>query len=403
MLKLILFLFCCSLFAAGCGSLKNIAGYENDCLVVLSMDGFRWDYPDSFPTPNLNKMAQRGVKAMALIPAFPSVTFPNHYTMATGLYPDHHGIVHNTFYDSTLKYTYKISDRKAVEDGRFYGGEPIWNTAEKQGITTGIFYWVGSEANIQQMHPTFWKKYNPEITYEQRIDTVMKWLTLPWDKRPKLIMFYFDEPDHTGHVYGPDSMETGRMVTYCDSLVGVFRQKIREAKIDKNINFIVVSDHGMGSLDNNRKVVLSDKLKAGWIKRVNGSNPVIMVEAHDGFEDSIVTNLRNLKHIKVWRKDEIPAELHFGTNARINNILVVADSSWSVTFSDQQVSGGAHGYDPANSDMHAVFYACGPAFKRGKVSHAFEHVHLYSLFCKLLDIVPVRTDGNDTETDTMLK
>jgi alkaline phosphatase D len=117
------------------------------------MDGFRWDYPDRFYTPNLDKMARRGVKAKALIPVFPSVTFPNHYTMATGLYPDHHGIVHNTFYDSTLNYTYKISDRKAVEDGRFYGGEPIWNTAEKQGITTGIFYWVFQVLFLTQFVP----------------------------------------------------------------------------------------------------------------------------------------------------------------------------------------------------------------------------------------------------------
>ncbi|MBN1142842.1 MAG: alkaline phosphatase family protein [Bacteroidales bacterium] len=403
MYKLVLTCFCCSLILTGCVSLNKTANCRNDCLVVLSMDGFRGDYPDRFYTPNLDKMARRGVKAKALIPVFPSVTFPNHYTMATGLYPDHHGIVHNTFYDSTLNYTYKISDRKAVEDGRFYGGEPIWNTAEKQGITTGIFYWVGSEADIQQMHPTYWKKYDQQVNFEQRIDTVMKWLSFGKEKRPELIMFYFDEPDHSGHLYGPDSKETGRVVTYCDSLVGVFRHRIKEEKLARNINFIVISDHGMGALDNSRKVILNDKLNPIWIKRINGSNPVIMIEANEGCADSIVSSLRKLDHISAWRKEEIPETLHYGTNARVNDIVVLADSSWAVTFSDQKISGGAHGYDPANSDMHAVFYACGPAFKRGKVIQAFEHIHLYSLFCKLLDIEPVKTDGNEAEVNALFR
>lgn len=401
--KLLLIFFGCILLSTGCISLKQNAGNGNDCLVVLSMDGFRWDYPDSFPTPNLDQMARQGVKARALIPVFPSVTFPNHYAMATGLFPDHHGIVHNNFYDSVLHYTYKISDRKAVEDGRFYGGEPVWNTAEKQGVAAGIFFWVGSEANIQQMHPTYWKKYDPKVTYAQRIDTVMKWLSLPMPKRPGLIMFYFDEPDHTGHTYGPDAKETGRVVTYCDSMVGIFRQRISEAKLTRNINFIVVSDHGMGALDNSKKVVLNDKLKPSWISRVNGSNPVIMLEAAEGCTDSIVNNLQKLNHINVWRKDEVPAALHYGTHARINDVLVAADSGWSVTFSDQHISGGAHGYDPANTDMHAIFYACGPAFKRGIEYHAFSHVHLYSLFCKLLNITPAATDGTEQEINAMFR
>ncbi len=403
MSKLSLTFFCCSLILTGCVSLKKTANCRNDCLVVLSMDGFRWDYPDRFYTPNLDKMAVRGVKAKALIPAFPSVTFPNHYTMATGLYPDHHGIVHNTFYDSTLNYTYKISDRKAVEDGRFYGGEPVWNTAEKQGITTGIFFWVGSEANIQQMHPAYWKQYDSKVSHAQRIDTVMKWLSLPKSIRPQLIMFYFDEPDHTGHIFGPYAEETGLMVTYCDSLIGVFRHRIKEANLARKINLVVVSDHGMGELNESRKVVLKDNLKPGWIERVNGSNPVIMIEAKEACDDSIVTSLRKLDHIRVWSKDEIPDVLHYGTNARVNDIVVLADSSWSVTLNDQNISGGAHGYDPANSDMHAIFYAYGPAFKRGIVLPVFSHVHLYSLLCKLLHIEPADTDGNETSINPMLR
>ncbi|GAF03456.1 phosphonoacetate hydrolase [Saccharicrinis fermentans DSM 9555 = JCM 21142] len=153
-------------------------------VVVLSLDGFRWDYTQDIETPNFDRMAQIGTKAISLQPSFPSKTFPNHYTIATGLYPGHHGLVNNSFYDKKIDITYKISDRSTVENKAFYGGEPIWNTAEKQGVKAACFYWVGSEAPIQDMHPSIWKKYDHHFPWEARIDSVISWLSLPAPQRP---------------------------------------------------------------------------------------------------------------------------------------------------------------------------------------------------------------------------
>ena len=169
---------------------------EKPYLVIFSFDGFGWDYIDSFPSPNLHLIASQGVRAKSLIPSFPTVTFPNHYSMVTGLYPDHHGIINNNFYDPVIKKSYLYSDLLAVQDGRFYQGEPIWVTAKKQNIRSATYFWVGSEAEIQGLRPDFWKKYNDGSSFEQRTDTVIKWLCLPESVRPHLILVYFNQPDH---------------------------------------------------------------------------------------------------------------------------------------------------------------------------------------------------------------
>ena len=144
-------------------------------VLIVSFDAFRWDYTKIYKTPNLNKLASEGVKADRLISSFPTVTFPNHYSIATGLYPDHHGLINNTFFAPELNLMYRIGDRKAVENPAFYLGEPMWITAKKQGLKTASFFWVGSEAPVQGMQPDYWKKYDSKVTYSERIDTVIKW------------------------------------------------------------------------------------------------------------------------------------------------------------------------------------------------------------------------------------
>jgi alkaline phosphatase D len=216
--------FSLSVFLTSCYNKKNT---EQAYLVILSLDGFRWGYPDSIPTPNLDAIAANGVKAVSLRPAFPSKTFPNHYTMATGLYPDHHGIVLNSFYDPASGREYAIRDREAVEDGYFYGGEPIWVTAEKQGVKSASYFWVGSEAEIKGYRPSIWKEYEHKFPYDQRMDSVIAWLQLPPGQRPHLILWYMDEPDHSGHYYGPFSEGTNKIIMYEDSLLGIFIEKIK--------------------------------------------------------------------------------------------------------------------------------------------------------------------------------
>ena len=204
---------------------KNLkSNATNDVYVVmLSMDGFRWDYPERLETPNLDYIARRGVRAEYIKPAFPSKTFPNHYSMATGLYPDNHGIVDNNFYCPDLNLTFRLGNRQAVENPAFYGGEPIWVTAEKQGITSASYFWVGSEAPVMGIQPTYWKRFDGRVPFINRIDTVLHWLQLPDQKRPRLIMFYFQEPDTQGHETGPVSSEVDQIVLQLDSLLGVLK------------------------------------------------------------------------------------------------------------------------------------------------------------------------------------
>ena len=188
-------------------------------VLLVSLDAFRWDYSKIYNTPNLNKLAKDGVKADRMYSSFPTVTFPNHYSIATGLYPDHHGLINNSFSAPDLGLFYRMGDRTAVENPDFYGGEPIWVTAEKQGVRSASFFWVGSEAK----HPVYWKKYDESVTYEARIDTVIKWLNYSPDKRPGLITLYFDEPDATSHSFGPVSAQTGKIVARLDSQDKTFK------------------------------------------------------------------------------------------------------------------------------------------------------------------------------------
>jgi alkaline phosphatase D len=389
----------CLLVLAGSFSLR---AQDKPYVVVLSMDGFRWDYPDSVPTPNLAQMEKDGVRANSLIPSFPSVTFPNHYTLATGLYPDHHGLVHNSFYAPEFDATYKIGDREKVEDGRYYGGEPIWNTAEKQGVKTAAFYWVGSEAKIQGMRPSYWKPYSKNISFEQRIDTVVHWLSLPEKDRPHLIMFYFDEPDHTGHTFGPQSAEVRHEVMHLDSLVGILRQKLAQLPVSDKINFMLVADHGMGAISNDKRINIDEFVPRSWIKRDNGGTPVTTIDANEGYTDSIYNRLSKVAHLRVWKKADVPDYLHYGTNAREGELIVAADSAYSLAWKNsREIKGGAHGYDPLDTDMHAVFYAVGPAFKKDYRLPSFPNVDMYSIMAYLLNITPAQTDGSIDEIKDM--
>jgi len=379
---------------------------ETPYVVMLSMDGFRWDYPDHVNTPNLDRIRDMGVKAYSLQASFPTKTFPNHYTMATGLYPDHHGLVHNNYYDPELDIFYSTRDREAVGNGKLYGGEPIWNTAEKQGIKAASLFWIGSEADINGMRQSTWNKYQHNLPYEQRIDSVIHWLSLPEEKRPHLITWYFDEPDSKGHKYGPGSEEVDQTIMYLDSLVGVFLQRLEELPIYEHINIIITSDHGMGPVAEERTIFLDDWLKKEWTFTIRGSSPVYNIKANEGCLDSIYNALKPVEHLSVWKPEEIPEKLNYGTNPRELDITVLADSAWSVEKIKENrsySSAGAHGYDNYNTDMHAIFYAAGPAFKKKHSHPTFENVDIYLLIAKILDLKPAKTDGDIKRVEDMLQ
>jgi alkaline phosphatase D len=374
-------------------------------LVILSMDGFRWDYPDSIPTPNLDAIADGGVKAVSLRPAFPSKTFPNHYTMATGLYPDHHGIVLNSFYDPASGREYAIRDREAVEDGYFYGGEPIWVTAEKQGVKSASYFWVGSEAEIGGIRPSIWKRYEHDFPYAQRMDSVIAWLQLPPEQRPHLILWYMDEPDYSGHYYGPFSEGTNSIIMYQDSLLGIYLEKISALPNAEEINLIFTSDHGMQVSDPVRTAYLEDYINDSWVKNLQGYNPNFNILAEDGCIDSLFHALSDGDHFTVWKAGEVPERLHYGTHPRITDIIVCADSAWRLKWKRDDIRGsyGDHGYDNRNTDMHAIFYATGPAFKKGHVHPTFNNVDLYPLMAYILGLEPVEVDGKFANVRDMLK
>ena len=374
-------------------------------VLLVSLDAFRWDYNKIYNTPNLNKLAQDGVKADRMFSSFPTVTFPNHYSIATGLYPDHHGLINNSFPAPDLGLFYRMGDRTAVENPAFYGGEPVWVTAEKQGVRSASFFWVGSEAPVGGMHPTYWKKYDETVTFEARIDTVIKWLGYPPDKRPELVTLYFDEPDATSHTFGPVSPQTRKVVERLDSLMGVLRLKLSALPDAKKINLIILSDHGMEAVSPSRYISIKSVVPERMIASISGGNPVYLINPAEGKKDSVLYLLSKSKGLKAWSKSKLPPKWHYGTNPRIPEIVVVADSSWSIgTKPDgSSLRGGAHGYDNSNSDMFSIFYAAGPSFKKNYKFKELNNIDVYNLVCRILNITPAKNDGDPAHIKGMLR
>ncbi len=393
-----------SLFTTSFNSCTPTKEKKTPYVVTLSMDAFRWDYPDMYETPTLDSIALLGVKAESLKPCFPSKTFPNHYSMATGLYPDHHGIVQNSFYDPQLDKHYRISDRDAVENPEFYSGEPIWVSAEKQGVKSGSYFWVGSETPVDGILPTYWKKYDHNFPFEQRIDSVIAWLQLAEEKRPHLIMWYMHEPDAIGHSYGPNAPETRAKVQYLDSLLSVFISKINKLPIANEINLIFTADHGMTNISDNRNIVIKDYIPEKWINEIEGSNPSYNMDIKTEFENEAYEILSKVDHLKIWKHGELPERLHYGTNPRTLDFTLVADSAWSLNWKRRTFDyKGTHGYDNDIKDMHAIFYGIGPNFKTNYTQPTFNNIDLYSIIANILNLDPAKTDGDLNNVIEMLK
>lgn len=374
---------------------------KDSYVVLVSMDGFRWDYAKHFKLQNLKQIAAEGVHAKSMKPSYPSKTFPNHYSIVTGLYPDHHGIINNVFFDAALNESFSLSS-DAKSDSRYYGGNPIWNLAEQQGVKTASFFWPGSD--IDKRNPSYFKKYDGKIPYGARIDTVMKWLQLPEKQRPHLVTLYFDEPDHTGHNFGPSSAETKKAVIKMDSIMGAISRRLDQLEIGKKINLIIVSDHGMASISNDKKVAVLDYLKPEWLGYKAVINPIMSLQAKAGCQDSIAKALKKVPHIKFWKSTEVPKRLHYGTNPRVHDFVIEAKKGYSlVNKESQNIKGGTHGYDNNEKDMHAIFYAKGPAFKVDKTVKTFQNVSVYPLIAHILGLQIGEIDGKFNDVKSMLR
>lgn len=388
---------------AGCGGPETAPGErprKPNPVLLISFDGFRYDYLSKVNTPHFDAFAAEGVRADGLVPVFPSMTFPSHYSMATGLYPENSSIIGNTMYDPRFDERYHIADREAVEDPKWYEGEPIWNTVEKQGLTAGTMFWVGSEAPIQNMRPTHWKPFDGRMPFEARIDTVVQWLAHPVDSlRVDFATLYFEHVDKMGHRHGTDSDSLRRAIRRSDRLLGCLEKQMRQAGLWDRTNIIIVSDHGMADLDADKIIELDRLVDMDKIERVIWS-PVTMIQPRPGRTEEVYRALKRREGpYRIYRKEELPRRFHIKNNRRVPDLVMVADLGYTILSQDykprflKSLPAAAHGYDPSRPAMHAVFLARGPAFREDADVPPFQGIHLYELMSHLLGLRPAPNDG----------
>jgi predicted AlkP superfamily pyrophosphatase or phosphodiesterase len=376
----------------------NATAQQNKHYVVLvSLDGFRYDYAKKYGARHLLAIAAHGASAPeGMIPAYPSLTFPNHYTLVTGLYPEHHGIVGNQFYDPERKETYSYRDPKTNTDGFWYGGTPLCSLAEKQGMRSACFFWPGSEAKIAGERPTYYLHYDDHFPDQERITQVIAWLKLPPEQRPHFITLYYPNVDHAGHEYGPDSPQTAEAVRRVDTLMGTLEADLKSLALP--IDLIIVSDHGMA------------KIQGSWIDLDKFASLDGLITVGDSLyapnEAAANRVYQKLKaadaSFMVYRRENVPAELHFNSNPREGDPIIVARGPYAIRAhapppdrEDRAPAVGNHGFDPTMMpEMKAVFYAEGPDIRAGVKLKPFENVNVYPLIVKLLGLDSPPVDGS---------
>lgn len=373
-------------------------------VVLVSFDGWRWDYFDRVNAPNLRALAAKGVRAGGLIPAFPSTTFPNHYTLVTGLYPEHHGIISNSMKEPGFPDRFSMSAATA-RDARWWGGEPIWVTAIRQGRRASAMFWPGSEAPIRGVRPTHWLPFDDGKPNEARVKQVLDWLALPAGQRPSFITLYFSDVDSAGHDAGPESQAAFDAAARLDEALGQLQAGIAALGLSDRVNLVIVSDHGMTPLDPSRVIVIDDYLDLSTVDVVEWS-PVLQVWPRRGSFDDVFRALDG-RHpaLKVYRREAVPPHLHYRGNPRIPDVIAIADEGWLVTdrlrLMALRLAGfrkGGHGFDPSVRSMHGLFVAAGPRIRQGLVVAPFENVHVYEFLCRLLGLSPATNDGDPAVT-----
>jgi len=380
-------------------------------VILISLDGFRYDYLDKFKPDMLNQLARKGVRAKWMIPSFPTKTFPNHYSIATGLYPENHGIIENNIYDFGA--IFKIDKRSEVQNPRWWFGEPIWVTAEKQGQIAASYFFVGSETAIKGETPTFWRTYNGKVPSEMRVDKVLSWFDLPVQKRPTMISMYFSDPDDAGHEFSPDAEEMKYAVSNVDRYIKRLYDGLRARKIEETVNLIIVSDHGMATVDLRNTIFLDDYFDFDLAEEILWTDEIVQIFPKAGKENEIYSKIKNLKHTTCWKKADIPSRLHYRKSPRIAPIICSSEEGWMTTnhkryedwVKDRDINQvrGAHGYDNKYQSMQATFIAHGSAFKNGLIAEPFENVNVYNLMCNILGLKPAANDGNFMTVKKMLK
>ncbi|XP_006869711.1 PREDICTED: ectonucleotide pyrophosphatase/phosphodiesterase family member 7 [Chrysochloris asiatica] len=373
-------------------------------LLLVSFDGFRWNYDQDVDTPNLDTMAQEGVKAQYMTPPFITLTSPCHFTLVTGKYVENHGVVHNTFYNTTSKVKLPYHSTLGITKWWDNGSIPIWITAQKQGLKSGSFFFPGGNVTYQGMAVTQSRKegifhnYKDEQEWRANIDTVMRWFT---QEGLDLVTLYFGEPDSTGHKFGPESAERKDMVRQVDRTVGYLRQSIQQNGLADSLNLIITSDHGMTTVDKNASnLVEFHKFSNFSFKNISfelldyGPNGLLVPK--EGMMDKVYEVLKDAHpKLHVYKKESFPKVFHYANHPRITPLVMYTDPGYVIHGRvNVQTNNGEHGYDNGYWDMKTIFRAVGPSFKKGFQVKPFDSIHVYELMCKLLDISPEPNDGN---------
>ena len=374
-------------------------------VILISFDGFRNDYSKLFGPPNFQSFAREGAEAEGLIPSFPSKTFPNHYTIVTGLYPGHHGLVDNSFYDPDRDEYYTMKMRDRVQDPYYYSGTPLWKLAKDNNIRSASFFWVGSELPKEELRPDYYYPYDESIADTLRVDQVVNWLNLPAYERPHFITLYFSSPDHEGHVFGPESAEARNAVLNADRLLARLTDGVKKTGLP--VNMIIVSDHGMLAMkDEPATYIFLDEIMD--INKLNVKYSVGGTQAHlyvntDAQRDSLYNALKTkAKKFSIRAQEEFPPNWHYNS-VRAGDLLITANPGYYIVeknrskFEATRKRGsifGAHGYDPqVVPQMRGIFIAQGPNIKSGLKIPAFENIHVYPLIAKILNLPLPEVDG----------
>jgi predicted AlkP superfamily pyrophosphatase or phosphodiesterase len=394
--------------AQGSGGVNTPAQQKKPHVVLISLDGFRADYIQRIDLPNINRVAKSGVRSVGMIPVYPSKTFPNHYSIVTGMYSETHGVVGNRFWDPARNSAYSMGDTVAVLDASWYRGEPIWATAEKQGMVAASFFWVASEAPIGGVRPTLWKKYDGRITNEQRVDSVLSWLAMPQDRRPHMVTLYMSTVDNAGHSFGPLSPQVDSAAKHVDAMVGRLLDGIDRLPDVKDRMFVVlVADHGMSETSPRWYVGIDTVIDMTGVQ-LGEAGPLANLHVQGGapraaaLRDSIN---RRMKFGRAYLRAEVPEYLHYRKDPRIGEIVVVMNDHWQIGMANRPARDGAtHGWDPTNPTMHALFAASGPGIPAGKTIPTFENIDVYPWLVELLGLKPAKgIDGKPGRLANLIK
>ena len=383
------------------GGINRAEHRQKPSLLLVSFDGFRADYLDRFDLPNFRRVMARGIRARGMHPVFPTITFPNHYSLVTGLYPEHHGIVENSFFDPVRNAAFSFRNPLTVTDGSWYGGEPIWVTAERQGMVAACFFWPGSDADVKGLRPTFWNRYDGSVPNQRRIETVLGWLGLPDERRPHVITLYFSDVDSASHAGTLDSPRVNDALRTVDASIGTLVDGIDALPIRSQVYLLVTSDHGMVETTAKQGIRLDSLVDMDDIEQSFGG-PVGMLHVRGG-EPARASRVRDainarLQHGRAYLRHEVPERHRFRDDRRIGDVVIIMEDAWTIVVTPRLAEAaigmvrpdrwGAHGWDPALPAMHAIFIASGPDIRAGATLPVMHNVDVYPLMTELLGLRP---------------